>query len=163
MGSVQTSYDRYTATAYPGLVADNNPSERISKIAEGDIDFGLAVQRGTSDDQAKIGSGASAVGFLGVACRMLNQEGALADASLKYNDEDMVAILKSGWIYLKITNTGAAGLQLNMNNTTGVIKAGAAGAGESEIPGGRLEETVSVANTVALCRISSESAAVGGP
>lgn len=154
--SVQISYTRNAPVAYAGLVADDNPNERISKIAEGEIGFGLAVQRGTNDGQAKVGGGAAGVGFLGIACRVLNQEGALADASLKYNDEDMVAILKTGWIYLKITNTGNAGTVINANDTTGVIKSGAAGAGETVIPGATLEENVTVAGTVALCRLPSE-------
>ncbi len=157
MGNVQETYLRNSAIAYVGLVADNNPSERISKIAEGAIDFGLAVQRGTDEDvQVKVGGGTAGAGFLGISCRVLNQEGALSDAAIKYNDEDMVAILKSGWIYLNITNTGTAGSALNMNDTTGVIKAGAPGAGETAIPGGTLEKTVNIADTIALCRIASE-------
>lgn len=154
--SVQTTYTRNSPVAYAGLVADNNPSERISGIAEGEIGYGLAVQQGTNPNQAKVGGGTAGAGYLGFSVRVLNQEGALADASLKYNDEDSLTILKSGWIYLKITNTGSKGDALNMNDTTGVLKAGAPGAGETAVPGGTLQEAVASANTIALCRIASE-------
>ncbi len=159
--SVQTTYDRYAPTAYVGLIADNNPSERISKITEGTVGFGLAVQRGTNPDQAKIGGGSGGSGYLGISVRVLNQEGALADAALQYNDEDMMAIMRSGWIYLKIENTGSVGIALNMNDTTGVIKAGSPVAGETAIPGATLEDEVTVAGTIALCRFASEPAASG--
>jgi hypothetical protein len=153
--SVQTSYDRYTGVAYPGLVADNNPSERVSGIGEGEIGLGLAVQQGTNPDQVKIGGGVAGAGYLGISTRVLNQEGALADASLKYNDEDMVAIFKMGYIYLNVTTTGVKGAALNANDTTGVIKAGAPGGGETALAGATLEEAVTSAPAIALCRFAS--------
>lgn len=154
--SVQTTYLRNSPVAYAGLLADNNPSERISKTIEGDVGFGLAVQRGTNDGQAKIGGGASGAGYLGIAVRHLNEEGALADASIKYEDEDMGDIMKFGWIYLNVTTTGSAGDALNANDTTGVIKAGAPGGGETALAGATLEEDVASAPAIALCRFASE-------
>lgn len=153
--SVQTEYTRNSAIAYAGLVADNNPTERVSGIGEGEIGYGLAVQQGTNQDQVKIGGGATGIGYLGIAMRVLNQEGALADAALKYNDEDMVALFKSGYIYLNVTTTGVKGAVLNANDTTGVIKAGAAGGGETLLAGATLEEAVASAPAIALCRFAS--------
>lgn len=153
--SVQTTYTRNSPVAYAGLLADNNPSDRVSGIAEGDIGYGLAVQKGTSDEQVAIGGGAAGVGYGGISIRVLNNEGALADASLKYKDEDMVGVMKSGYIYLNVTTTGAKNAVLNANDTTGVIKAGAAGGGETLIPGATLEEAVASAPAIALCRFAS--------
>lgn len=153
--SVQITYTRNAPVAYAGLVADNNPSERVSGLSEGEIGYGLAVQRGTNPGQVKIGGGAAGAGYLGIATRVLNQEGALADASLKYNDEDAVAILKTGWVYLNVTTTGVVGAALNANDTTGVIKAGAPAAGETALSGATLEEAVASAPAIALCRFAS--------
>lgn len=154
--SVQTTYTRNSAIAYAGLIADNNPSERVSGIAEAAIGFGLAVQKGTSDDQVKIGGGASGAGYAGISVRHLNEEGALADAAIQYDDKDMVDIFKFGWIYLNVTTTGVKGAVINANDTTGVIKAGAAGGGETLIAGATLEEAVASAPAIALCRFASE-------
>ncbi|MCK4884138.1 MAG: hypothetical protein KAS30_04665, partial [Candidatus Diapherotrites archaeon] len=142
--------------AYPGMLANDNPNERLSGISEAAIGFGLAIQQGTNPDQVKVGGGAAGVGYRGIAMRVLNQEGALADAALLYNDEDMVAYIRSGYVYLNVTTTGAKGAVLNANDTTGVIKAGAAGGGETLIPGATLEEAVASAPAVALCRLASE-------
>lgn len=154
--SVQTTYTRNSPVAYAGLLADNNPSERVSGIAEAAIGFGLAVQKGTSDDQVKIGGGTGGAGYLGISVRHLNEEGALADASLQYDDEEAVDIMKSGWIYLSVGTTGVKGAVLNANDTTGLIEAGAAGAGETLIPGATLQEAVTSAPAIALCRFASE-------
>lgn len=55
--SVQTSYSTNTAVAYNGQLADLNPKEVVSKLAQvSAISPGVVVSRGTADNQCKAGA-----------------------------------------------------------------------------------------------------------
>lgn len=138
--TVQTTYKAVSDLAYPGLIADNNPFETISKKAEGAIDFGMPVKRGTDEDQVIKGGPLP----IGIAVRHLDAE----DDS--YADEETVTVLRMGYVYLDVSETGSAGDALNVVDATGVIGVGAAGAGESDLPA-TLEQDLA-APGIALCR-----------
>lgn len=150
--SGQTSYDINTANAVAGQVADIGWNEIDSFLAEGAVGFGLAVSRGTNDGQAILGGDATGIG---VSVRDLAREGAANTGAVAYADKETMAVMRFGSgskIFVAIPTGGSAGDALNYNDTTGVIDAGAAGAGETDIAGATLEEDV-VAGGIAKIRL----------
>lgn len=150
--SGQTSYSINTANAVAGMVADIGINEIDSFLAEGAVGFGLAVSRGTNDGQAAVGGDATGIG---VSVRDLAREGAANTGAVAYADKETMAVMRFGSgskIFVAIPTGGSAGDALNYNDTTGVIDAGAAGAGETDIAGATLEEDV-VAGGIAKIRL----------
>ena len=142
--SGQTTYDINTANAVPGQVADIGHNEIDSFLAEGaaGIGFGLVVSRGTNDGQAIIGGDATGIG---VTVRDLAREGAANTGVVAYAEKETMAVMRFGSgskIFATIPTGGSAGDVLNYNDTTGVIDAGVAVAGETDIAGATLEEDV---------------------
>ena len=143
--SVQTTYTAAIPKAYPGLQADNNPVQSVSLIAEATvIPFGRAVQQGTNDDQALIGTGTTV--YRGITMRMHNQENVSAGVeSAQYPDEDLMAVMEKGAIFVDLINTGAKDALIYSVDADGTIGAGTAGAGQTQITGARLAETIAAA------------------
>jgi hypothetical protein len=148
--SAQTTYVRNMPVAYAGLIADLEPAEIISKVAEGSaIGFGKTVSRGTSDDQATLGGTA----LIGITVRSLDREGAASTGAIDYDDESTMAVVRKGYIWAVITETGVPGNQLNSVNATGAIGVGAAVAGETDMVGATLESTVVSAGDLGIVRV----------
>lgn len=67
MPVVQSTYSDYPASGYPGMVANGETSNRISRTVEdaAGIGFGVAVYRGTGDHgcTATVGTAATFLGF----------------------------------------------------------------------------------------------------
>lgn len=151
MSPVQTTYDAGIAVALPGLVADNNPERTISKKVEtAAIPFGLAVSRGTADDQVVLGGDDN---YVGIAKRVHDQENPVGSESSEYAVGDTIAVVQEGSIFLNVTTNGIDGAALKYIDATGVIASGVAGAGETAISGGTVEETITSAPQVVLCRL----------
>jgi hypothetical protein len=96
--SVQTSYDNVHAEGFVGQMADLQLTNVLSRNAEASvIDFGLAVVRGTADDQCKLAT-ATGGSFLGLTVRTI---AGTADAAgdRKYQINESVNILDEGTIY----------------------------------------------------------------
>jgi len=144
----QTSYSLNAPAALPGLVADIGPHEIVSKKAEGAFGFGLVVCRGTADDQAKIND----TDYIGISVRDLARENN-ASGDTAYVDEDVAAVMRKGYIWCVIADTGSPGAVLNFVNATGAIGVGAAGAGETDLTGWTLESTVASGGDLGLVRI----------
>ncbi len=143
--TVQTAYDINTANAVAGQLADIGFNEIDSKQAEGVVPFGVIVSRGTNDGQAAVGIGSGAGQELGVSVRDLAREGAANTGAVQYEDKDTLAVMRlgsGGQIYVAIPSGGSAGDAIKFTDTTGVIDAGAVGAGETLIAGATLEEDV---------------------
>jgi hypothetical protein len=121
----QTSYNINTDARFHGSLADIRDNEAVTRIAEASaIGFGLAVSRGTLDNQAKL----NGTGFLGITIRSLAREAlAVGDPTLQYDQYDAMSILKDGAINLTIPSGGNAGDPLFFTQATGVIDAGVAG------------------------------------
>lgn len=148
--SVQTSYSAAIGRAYPGQLADGfNPTIRKSLIAEGVVNFGRAVSQGTNDDQALEGGTPP----IGIAIRDHNHENPIGGESSEYADEQVMAILEEGYIFLDIVNTGAKGALLYSVDLDGTIGAGTAVAGQTQLTGAQLDETIASAG-VARCWIA---------
>lgn len=122
----QTSYAINTAKYFHGDPSDLRDSEVETYAAESsDIGFGIAVSRGTDDDQAVIGGAAAAIGVtmrdLGISSTVPGSAAAL------YEEDAPMSVMRRGAINLALASGGNAGDPLHYNDTTGVIDAGAAG------------------------------------
>jgi len=141
--TVQTEYERYIGTAYAGQLADGfNPTLRKSLISEGVVIYGRTVSQGTADDQAVQGG---ATNILGVALRDLNAENFIGSIAKQYPDEKVMAVIEEGYVYVNITNTGAKGAAIYSVDADGTIAVGTAGAGQTQLTGSKLDETVASA------------------
>jgi hypothetical protein len=152
--SVQTAYDTYIPKQYAGGLADDNPTRKVTYIAEGGaIPYGRAVQQGASDDQAVIGTATTA--YLGITIRHHSQENPLGSESEQYPAGDLMAVMEEGSLFVDLINTGAKGALIYSVDADGTIGAGVAVAGQTQIPGGSLEETIAAAG-IAKIRLRSE-------
>lgn len=154
--TVQLTYEFKQPRAYAGLQADNNPVRSISPYAEsGPIPFGRAVQVGTDEDQAVIGTGTGL--YLGITMRVHNEENVAAGVeSAQYTDKEPMAVMQEGTIFISLINTGSKGDPIYSVDVDGTIGAGTAVAGQTQIPGGELLETVTVVDTIVPIRLKSE-------
>lgn len=109
-----------------------------TKIAEGDISFGYAVIRGTdTEDQAKVGCGPTCIGI-----SMRSQVSERDDSGIdKIHDKQPFEILKDGMTIASPSNAVTPGMAVCANNTTGRLKGGVAGAGETQLKGCVWEST----------------------
>jgi hypothetical protein len=152
--AVQTTYSTNMAAAFEGQIADMYPNEIVSRRVEtaAGIAPGRVVSRGTNDNQVTIGG--DATGF-GITVRDLANEGAYSTNELSYAQYDVCPVLRKGYCYVDLQNTGAKGATLFYNDTTGLISAGTAGAGETQLDGCTLEQAVASAG-IALIRVAIE-------
>jgi len=95
---VQNSYDFKHAEGFVGQMADLQLTNVLSRNAEAsEIDFGLAVVRGTADDQCKLAT-ATGGSFLGLTVRTIAGTANTA-GDRKYQINESVNILDEGVIY----------------------------------------------------------------
>ena len=146
----QTSYSLNAPAALPGLISDIGPHEIVSKKAEGTIPFGYAVSRGTDADNQVAAGGTAPIG---VAVRDLHRE--ISDAgNTEYVDLETAAIMRKGYIWVTIAaTTGVPGATLYSVDATGAIEIGTAGAGQTQLTGWSLENTVASAGDLGLIRV----------
>jgi len=154
----QTSYSRLHDARVHGSLNDMNDNEIQSGSAEVAIPIGIAVARGTADDQVVL---ASAVDFLGVAIRDLSLEGLITTQVISYKIGDIVSVLRSGRINLACPTGCTAGDPVNFVDATGVIDAGTAVAGETQV-GGATWETTTAAGDVGIVRFKGEVTLTAG-
>jgi len=138
--SAQTSYTINQAIAYAGLVYAQAPHDIVSRDVEtaAGIAFGVAVSRGTDKNRQAVIGGTD---YLGVTVRSLEREGDSASA-IEYAQKETAAILREGYIYAVCPTGCVAGAAVLYNNTTGVLDAGSAGGGETQLNGSSWESSV---------------------
>jgi len=129
--SKQTSYTMYTRDILAGILDGMRTASVIrTGIAEGEIDFGLAVKKGTSDRQVLVGHTAGKV--RGISERQVDREQSLrpGDGSVVYNVGEGVSVIEDGYVWV-LNTAGAAvyGSKAVVSDTTGQIRATAAAAG----------------------------------
>ena len=149
--SAQNSYTQTQDARIHGSLSGLNDNEIESGAAEVAIAVGIAVTRGTNERQVIIAADAD---FLGLAIRDLSREGVINTAVIDYAIEDNVSVLRSGRISLTCVSGCSAGDLVNYNDTTGIVDAGAATAGETLI-GGATWETTTAVGEVGIVRIPS--------
>lgn len=150
--SAQTAYTILQPVAYAGLLFDLNPHERVSRDVEGvaGIAFGVVVSRGTDKDKQCVVGGTD---FLGVTIRDLGQEAAINTGAIKYDEKTTAAILRDGYIWAICPTGCVPGANAFYDNTTGILDAGAAGGGETQLNGSSWESTAS-AGELAILRFN---------
>lgn len=135
--SAQTTYTLKPANAaYPGQLDGVGPHLTETFLVEtaAGIAPGLTISKGTADDQAVLG-GTSPIG---VVVRRLDVENNASDA-IVYDQYTPIAVIKSGVVNVSLGGAGNRGDAIKSNDTTGVITAGTAGAGETQLNGELLD------------------------
>ena len=149
--SVQTAYGDI-GKAFAGVIADMNPKETISKIAEGDISYGYPVVRGTADTQCKVPS-ATGQSFLGVCVYTLGGYSSTDDVS-KVNDTETLTVLRRGYIWVTVDEAVVAGDSAFFIHTGNVGKFRTdADTNKADAITGATFETSADANGLALLRL----------
>lgn len=152
MAELQTTYSDNLAKGYPGMVANGETSNRISRTCEtaAGIGFGQPVYRGTGDHGCTLTVGTLAT-FLGWAIAQHGQALLAGQDADEYQQYDTVAILTSGAIYVNVKGAVTDGAAITVGTGGGAADLiGATAADATHIATGWIaDETV----TDGLCRI----------
>lgn len=137
MAIVQSSYSENIAIASPGMPADADYSAatKICETAAG-IGFGVAVQRGTSDNEALIGA-AAATDFVGVTIRDITQ------TEDEYAQYENMGVMQRGRIWVTVGGDVAAGENVTFNASTGVLSSANTSGSQFAITGAVWETSAS--------------------
>jgi|GEM_PF-4124345 len=157
--SAQTSYETNLGSAYPGLIYAQAPHDIVSRRVEGvaGFGFGVAVSRGTdSNKQAVLGG----TDFLGISVRALDREGAANTGDINYSEKETAALLRTGYIWAVCPAGCVAGAPVKYANADGIIDAGAAVAGETQLDGAKWE-FAATAGALSVIRIESANTTAG--
>lgn len=157
--AAQTSYAINQAVAYAGLIYAQAPHDIVSRDVEtaSGIDFGVAVSRGTDKDRQCVVGGTD---YVGITVRALDREGAANTGDILYKETESAALMRTGYIWAICPSGCNAGDSVKYNNTTGVLDAGAAGAGETQLDGAEWDSTAS-AGALAVIRVESIATTAG--
>jgi hypothetical protein len=149
--SAQTSYSIKQPKAYVGLIYAQAPHDIVSRDVEtvAGIGFGVAVSRGTNAERQIVAGGSD---FLGITIRSLDKEGAANTGAIQWNEKEAAGVLRSGYIWAVCPTGCNPGDAVKYTDATGVIDAGAPGAGETAIANAQWE-TVAAAGELAVIRI----------
>jgi hypothetical protein len=145
MTNPNTSYAAPEAGGKGALAYLETPHVTLSRVVEtaAGIGFGLVVSRGTDKDK-QIGVG-GAVPF-GITLR--GHEYGNDGADEAYDLYDMAPVLRSGYVWVYLTDSGSAGSTLHYNTTTGVIGLGSASTGEALLPGELISDCAGTAYAI---------------
>jgi hypothetical protein len=121
MAELQTSYTDTVPAAYPGMVANGETSNRITRTNEDatGIPFGKAVFRGSGDHGCTATVGASSATFLGVAIAHAGQALVAGQDADEYQQYDNVAIMTAGAIWVTAGEAVTDGAQVYAEAVTG--------------------------------------------
>lgn len=129
MPVLQNAYTENLAAGYPGMIANGETSNRITRTVESSagVGFGRAVYRGTSDDgcTATVGTLATFLGFTVATSAVAPVAGQDAD---EYQQFDNATILTSGAIYVTVTGNVADGAAITVATANGALSSTAADA-----------------------------------
>ncbi len=129
MPVLQNSYTENLALGYPGMVANGETSNRITRTVEtaAGIGFGRAVYRGTGDHgcTSTVGTLATFLGFTVATSAQAPVAGQDAD---EYQQFDNATILTSGAIFVTVTGDVADGAAITVATANGALSSTAADA-----------------------------------
>lgn len=152
MAVLQTTYSEDLARGYPGMVANGETSNRISRTIEdaAGIGFGVAAFRGALDHgcTATVGTAATFLGFTIATQGLGLVAGQTADTYAQYEN---VNIMPRGAIYVTVVGAVTDGADLSIGKGAGLADGiGATAADATHIASGWIaDETV----TSGICRI----------
>lgn len=154
--SAQTSYSINQPVAYAGLIYALHPHDIDSMSVEtaAGIAFGVAVSRGTDPDRQIVLGGDAA--FYGITIRSLEREGDDAAGAISYSEKETAGVMRKGYIWVVCPTGCVPGDSVKYNDTTGVIDAGVAGAGETQLNNASFE-TTAAAGGLAVLKLETTS------
>jgi hypothetical protein len=121
MTVLQSTYSEDPAAGYPGMIADGETSNRITRTCEdaAGILFGAPVYRGSGDDGA-VGAIGTLATFLGFAVAT-SALGVLAgqDAD-EYQQYDNMTIITSGAVFVTVVGAVTDGAALTVGKGAGI-------------------------------------------
>jgi hypothetical protein len=156
--SVQTSYELDIAKGLPGLIYALAPADVVTRAVEtaAGVPFGVAVSQGTGDNQAVLGG----TSFLGVSIRSLEQEGAANTGAIQWDEQEAMGILRTGYIYVTCPAGCVPGDLVKYTDATGVLDAGAAAAGETQLTNAAWQ-TTAAAGELGVIKIETSATTAG--
>lgn len=158
--SAQTSYTINQPVAYAGLIYAQAPHDIFSLSVEtvAGIDFAVAVKRGTDlERQCDLAGSAD---FIGITIRSLDREGVVNTGAIKYNENETAGVMRKGYVWAVCPAGCNPGDAVKYTDDTGVLDAGSAGVGETQLDGATWE-TVASAGELAVVRLESEAVTAG--
>lgn len=121
MAVVQNTYSDYPASGYPGMVANGETSNRISRTVEdaAGIGFGVAVYRGAGDHgcTATVGTAATFLGFTIADHGNAIVAGGTADVVPQYQS---IGIMTGGVMWVNTVGTVADGVAVTIGKGAGL-------------------------------------------
>jgi hypothetical protein len=152
MAEVQTTYTETIAKGTPGMIANGETSNRITRTCEdaAGIGFGVPVYRGTGDHGCVAAVGTLAT-FLGWTINHLALGLLSGQDADEYAQYDEVPILTQGAMYITVTGAVTDGADITVGKGAGIADLyGATAADATHIATGWIaDETV----TNGICRI----------
>lgn len=152
MAELQTTYTDTVAKGYPGMVANGETSNRITRTCEtaAGIAFGQPVYRGTGDHGCTATVGTLAT-FLGWTIASAGQALIAGQDADEYQQYDNVPIMTLGAIYVNVKGAVTDGAAITVGTGGGAADLiGATAADATHIATGWIaDETI----TDGLCRI----------
>jgi hypothetical protein len=152
MAELQTSYTETIAQGYPGMVANGETSNRITRTVEtaGGIAFGQPVYRGSGDHGCTSTVGTLAT-FLGWTIAHAGQAIVAGQDADEYQQYDNAAIITLGAIYVNVKGAVTDGAAITVGTGGGAADLiGATAADATHIATGWVaDQTI----TDGLCRI----------
>lgn len=147
--SVQTTYTREHVVGFPGSIVDAGLKNIITKLAEASsIGSGLAVTRGTLDDQALLAT-ATGAEFVGITTSTTAGQADGSDAFV-YQENDAMNVLETGRIYVTCEDGCVPGDDVFFRHTAaglevlGAFRTDADTADADQITGATFESTAGV-------------------
>lgn len=142
---IQTSYSRYHAEAFEGMIADQRNTNLISRRATAAIGFGKAALQGSAVDAIKAADNSAAL-FIGVTVRDQSTDPSAPD-QFKANDE--VRLIDQGAVWVLAGENVAAGDRAGYLTASGAFMK-ATTANVTAIDGARFETTAASGALVKL-------------
>ena len=163
MATTQTTYTETLAVGRPGQVATASPcivdSYEVEATAGTGIKFGVAVQKGTNDDQCKVGADGDSsspfkvTAFLGVTVQDHSRLGGKPVDS--YDKGAIAAVLSQGDIWVPAEAAVSVGDDVTVKEATGALSSAAAADGQFSVPG-RWMTAAAAAGDLAVVRLYGE-------
>lgn len=153
MAVIQSTYSATMSPAVPGMIADMQNWNGVTRTCEtaAGIAFGVAVGRGDDDPAKKAKVGGALTDFLGVSTKDITLDHPAATLD-KYAENENMGILTEGSIWVRVSDSPSADSPVHYDATTGIFKSSG---GNGPVRGARyLGSVVTVADSVTVCKVN---------
>ncbi|MDR3100758.1 MAG: hypothetical protein LBV73_27310 [Paraburkholderia sp.] len=120
---MQTTYDLYQANAFAGLIGDSSNRVIYTGVAEGTINFGVPVKRGTKSDQGVLPLSAEGDAALVIGIAVSTQKSQLYDfkGTVNYASTESVPCITFGPVWVAVVDAVKAGDPVKVVEKTGAF------------------------------------------